>query len=149
LVLYLGSRYEFTTRLLFAVDVSGSMSSQDLARGFSVINRFFKYGVEIIDVIQFDTEIQGAPLTLKRARHTIEVTGRGGTSFARVIDFLDKHRDYDGAIIFTDGIAPVPPRPKNRHTRLLWLFDREETYKRQYAALRPLGRAAYLKEAST
>jgi predicted metal-dependent peptidase len=147
--LYLGSRYEFTTRLLFAVDVSGSMSSQDLARGFSVINRFFKYGVETIDVIQFDTEIQGAPLTLKRARGTVEVTGRGGTSFAPVIAFLDKHRDYDGAIIFTDGDAPVPPKPKNRRTRLLWLFNREETYKRQHTALRSLGRAAYLKEAST
>ena len=147
--LYLGSRYDFTTRLLFAVDVSGSMSSQDLARGFSVINRFFKYGVETIDVIQFDTEIQGAPLTLKRARHDVEVTGRGGTSFAPVIAFLDKHRDYDGAIIFTDGQAPVPPRPKNRHTRLLWLFNREETYARQHEALRSFGRAAYLKEAPT
>ena len=131
--LYLGSRYDFTTRLLFAVDVSGSMSGDDLARGYSVINRFFKYGVETIDVIQFDTEIQGAPLTLKRARSTVEVKGRGGTSFAPVIAFLDKHRDYDGAIIFTDGIAPVPPRPKNRRTRLLWLFTREETYRRQYA----------------
>jgi predicted metal-dependent peptidase len=147
--LYLGSRYEFTTRLLFAVDVSGSMSSDDLACGFSVINRFFKYGVETIDVIQFDTEIQGAPLTLKRARSTVEVKGRGGTSFAPVIAFLDQHRDYDGAIIFTDGIAPVPPRPTNRRTRLLWLFTREETYRRQYAALRPYGRAAYLKEAPT
>jgi predicted metal-dependent peptidase len=145
---YLGSRYDFTTRLLFAVDVSGSMSSQDLARGFSVINRFFKYGIESVDVVQFDTEIHGAPLTLKRARRTVGATGRGGTSFAPVIAFLDEHRGYDGAIIFTDGYAPVPPRPKNRHTRLLWLFNREETYQRQHQALQSLGRAAYLKEAS-
>jgi hypothetical protein len=145
--LYMGSRYDFTTRLLFAVDVSGSMSSQDLARGFSVINRFLDYGVETIDVIQFDTEIKGAPLTLKRARREIKVIGRGGTSFAPVIAFLDEHREYDGAIIFTDGQAPIPPRPKNRHTRLLWLFNREETYRRQHGALRPFGSAAYLKEA--
>ena len=84
--LYLGSRYDFTTHLLFAVDVSGSMSSEDLARGFSVINRFFEYGVETIDVIQFDTEIKGPPLTLKRARRDVKVIGRGGTSFAPVID---------------------------------------------------------------
>ena len=70
---YMGSRYDFTTRLLFAVDVSGSMSSQDLALGFSVINRFFKYGIEAIDVIQFDTEIKGDPVSLKRGRRAVEV----------------------------------------------------------------------------
>ncbi len=143
---YMGSRYDFTTRLLFAVDVSGSMSSPDLALGFSVINRFFKYGIEAVDVIQFDTEIQGEPMTLKRARHRIEVSGRGGTDFTAVIEFLNEHRNYDGAIIFTDGYAPVPPRPKNRRTRLLWLFNHEKTYQRQHEALRALGRAAYLKE---
>ncbi len=145
--LYMGSRYDFTTRLLFAVDVSGSMSSPDLALGFSVINRFFKYGIEAIDVIQFDTEVKGGPASLKRARRSVKVAGRGGTSFAPVIEFLDEHRDYDGAIIFTDGYAPVPPRPKNRRTRLLWLFNREETYRRQHKALAALGRTAYLKEA--
>jgi predicted metal-dependent peptidase len=144
---YLGSRYDFTTRLLFAVDVSGSMSSQDLALGFSVINRFFKYGIEGIDVIQFDTAVKGEPVSLKRARRTVEVAGRGGTSFAPVMRFLDEHREYDGAIIFTDGYAPVPPRPRNLRTRVLWLFNREETYRRQHQALRTIGRAAYLKEA--
>ncbi|MHB1423660.1 MAG: VWA-like domain-containing protein [Gemmataceae bacterium] len=146
---YLGSRYDFTTRLLFAVDVSGSMSSSDLALGFSVINRFFKYGIQAIDVVQFDTEIQGEPMTLKRARCHIEVSGRGGTDFTPVIEFLDEHRNYDGAIIFTDGYAPVPPRPKNRRTRLLWLFNHEKTYQRQHEELRALGRAAYLKETET
>jgi predicted metal-dependent peptidase len=144
---YMGSRYDFTTRLLFAVDVSGSMSGQDLALGFSVINRFFKYGIEEIDVIQFDTEIKGAPVSLKRGRRAVEVAGRGGTSFAPVMRFLEEHRDYDGVIIFTDGYAPVPPRPKNRRTRVLWLFKSEETYRRQHEALRAIGRSAFLKEA--
>jgi predicted metal-dependent peptidase len=144
---YLGSRYAFTTRLLFAVDVSGSMSSEDLALGFSVVNRFFKYGIEAIDVVQFDTEVKGEPVTLRRARRQVEASGRGGTSFEPVIAYLDEHPDYDGAIIFTDGYAPVPPLPKKRRTRLLWLFNREETYRRQHEALRKLGRTAWLKEA--
>jgi predicted metal-dependent peptidase len=55
-----------------------------------------------------------------------------------VIEFLDEHQGYDGAIIFTDGYAPVSPRPKNRRTRLLWLFNREETYRRQHKALAAL-----------
>jgi hypothetical protein len=145
--LYMGSRYDFTTRLLFAVDVSGSMTSRDLAHGFSVVNRFFKYGVESIDVVQFDTELKGPPVSLKRARRSVEVRGRGGTSFEPVMDYLDEHRDYDGAIVFTDGYARVPRRPKNRRTRVLWVFNREETFRRMHAALRPIGRATFLKEA--
>ena len=144
---YMGSRYDFTTRLLFAVDVSGSMTDEDLALGFSVINRFFKYGIAGIDVIQFDTEIKGAPVALKRARRSVEVAGRGGTSFAPVMEFLDEHREYDGAIIFTDGCAPKPPRPRTRRTGVLWLFKSEETYRQQYEALRPIGRAAFLRDA--
>jgi predicted metal-dependent peptidase len=146
---YMGSRHDFTTRLLFAVDVSGSMSNQDLALGFSVINRFFKYGVEAIDVIQFDTQLQGPALPLKRARRQITVTGRGGTAFTPVIDFLEEQRGYDGAIIFTDGIAPAPAAPKNRRTRLLWLFTSEETHRQQAGGLRPFGLSAFLKGTSS
>jgi predicted metal-dependent peptidase len=134
------------TRLLFAVDVSGSISSADLARGFSVVNRLFKYGIAGIDVIQFDTELKGEPVSLRRTRRQIEIAGRGGTSFAPVIEFINAHREYDGAIIFTDGQAPVPPAPRNRRTRLLWLFNREETFRREYPALRSFGPGAYLKD---
>ena len=142
----LGSRYDFTTRLLFAVDVSGSISSADLARGFSVVNRLFKYGIASIDVIQFDTELKGQPVSLWSARRHVEVAGRGGTCFAPVIEFIDTHREYDGAIIFTDGQAPTPPAPRNRRTRLLWLFNCEETFRRQHPALRRFGAGAFLKD---
>ncbi len=144
--LYMGSRYDFTTRLLVAVDVSGSMRSQDVARGFGVINQFFTYGVASIDVVQFDTEIKGPPMTLKRARHEIEVMGRGGTSFTPIMDFIDAHRDYDGVIVYTDGYAPVPRPPKNRRTRILWLFITEAAYRSMQPRLCAIGRAAFLKE---
>jgi predicted metal-dependent peptidase len=142
---HMGSRYDFTTRLLFAVDVSGSMGSDDLRLGFSVVSRFFRYGVESIDVIWFDEEIRGGPLTLRRARSSFDVVGRGGTNFQPVMDYIDAHRDYDGLILFTDGYAAVPNRPANRRTRVLWLFKDESTYDRMRESLRPIGRAAYLK----
>lgn len=142
---YMGSRRDFTTKLLFAVDVSGSIPSADLERGFSLINQFFRYGIEQIDVIQFDTEIKGPPLTLKRARRAIAVLGRGGTNFAPVLAYLDEHRDYDGLIIFTDGYAPVPPPPQNRTTRILWLFNHEANYQAMARGLRTGGLTAFLK----
>jgi predicted metal-dependent peptidase len=144
--LYMGSRYDFTTRLLFAVDVSGSMQTDDLRRGFSAVNQFFKYGVPSIDVVQFDTELKGPPVSWKRARREILAVGRGGTSFAPVIEFLDEHRQYDGAILFTDGYAPQPRPPKNRRTRLLWLFNTEASHRRMAPQLRKMGRTAFLNE---
>lgn len=144
--LFMGSRYDFTTHLLFAVDVSGSMGSDDLALGFSAINRFFKYGVPNIDVVQFDTEIKGDAVSMKKAQRRIVIEGRGGTSFHPVIEYIDEHKGYDGCIIYTDGYAPVPPKPKNRSTRIMWLFTREETYSAAHEELRDVGRSAFLKE---
>lgn len=103
--LQLGSRYELATRLLVAVDISGSMSGQDVARGFSLVNQFFRHSTAGVDVISFDSVIQGQPVTLSK----FEIRGRGGTNFAPVIQFIDEHPTYDGLLIFTDCQAPVPP----------------------------------------
>ena len=40
----MGSRYDFTTRMIIGVDCSGSISNDDLKNFYSTINRFFKYG---------------------------------------------------------------------------------------------------------
>lgn len=133
---YMGSRRDFTTKILFAVDVSGSVGSADVHNAFSIVNRLFKYGIESIDVVWFDTQIRNQkPLTLKRARQTVSIEGRGGTCFQPLMDHLDIHRDYDGLIVFTDGIAPVPDPPKrNRRTRIVWLFNHEKNWKDLHAA---------------
>ena len=54
----MGSQFEPKTQLLVAVDVSGSIETEDLQNFFSIINRFFSYGVEAINVIAFDKENQ-------------------------------------------------------------------------------------------
>ncbi|HLP46103.1 MAG TPA: VWA-like domain-containing protein [Candidatus Kapabacteria bacterium] len=142
---YMGSKRDFTTKILFAVDVSGSISSKDLAKGFSIVNRFFKYGIEQLDVISFDTEIKGEKLSLKKARREIKVLGRGGTHFQPLMDYIDRYREYDGLIIFTDGYAPVPGIPKNRKTRIVWLFNNESNYEQMKNRLIKLGKVAFVK----
>ncbi|MDJ1175773.1 DUF2201 family putative metallopeptidase [Roseofilum capinflatum] len=142
---YMGSRREFSTRLLFAIDVSGSMGTKELQQGFSVVNRFFNYGVPAIDVIQFDTEITSDVMTFRCAKREVQLTGRGGTNFGPVLAYLEEHRDYDGLIIYTDGYAPCPEPPQNRRTRILWLFVSEEHYRSCYPQLQHLGQGAYIK----
>jgi len=142
---YLGSRRPLCARLLVAVDVSGSIADEQLAEAFSVVNRLFRHGVEDVDVIQFDVRVTGPALTLRsQGRRRFSVTGRGGTSFAPVIAYLDEHPGYDGMIVITDGMAPRPPSPANRHVRVVWLFNSEQAWRAMAPNVAHIGRSAYI-----
>jgi predicted metal-dependent peptidase len=143
----MGSRYEFITRLLIAIDTSGSVGSEELARYFRVITTFFKYGVQEIDVLMFDHALQGKPLKLDEAKKNktqFEVKGRGGTCFQVPIDYVKEHPGYDGLIIITDGYAPTPDVPPHLKAKLLWVIDNEESYKLHYESLRKTGRVCLM-----
>lgn len=143
----MGSRYEFTTRLLVAIDTSGSVGPEELGRYYRIITTFFKYGIQEIDVLMFDADVQGDPVTLKEAqkgKQTFEVKGRGGTSFQAPVNYVANHPDYDGLIIMTDGYAPVPSIPAHLKTKLLWVIDNEPSYKQHYNALRKTGRVCLI-----
>jgi len=118
----MGSRYELSTNLLIAVDVSGSVTDRSLSFFFSVINRLFKYSIEKMDVLQFDAKIQGEPKPLKKACKTVKVMGRGGTSFQPAADYYCAHPEYDGLIYFTDGYAPPPKFNTKRPIDVLWVL---------------------------
>ena len=143
----MGSRYEFTTRLLVAIDTSGSVGSEELGRYYRIITTFFKYGIQEIDVLMFAFDVQGEPVTLKEAqknKQTFEVKGRGGTNFQAPINYVAEHPGYDGLIIMTDGYAPVPSVPAFLKTKLLWVIDNELSYKQHYDALRKTGRVCLI-----
>lgn len=143
----MGSRYEFITRLLIAIDTSGSVGSEELARYFRVITTFFKYGVQEIDVLMFDQALQGMPLKLDEAKKNktqFEVKGRGGTCFQVPIDYVKEHPGYDGLIIITDGYAPTPDVPPHLKAKLLWVIDNEDSYKLHYESLRKTGRVCLM-----
>ena len=143
----MGSRYEFTTRLLVAIDTSGSVGSEELGRYYRIITTFFKYGIQEIDVLMFDFDVQGDPVTMKEAqksKQTFEVKGRGGTNFQAPIDFVKEHPGYDGLIIITDGYASAPEVPPFLRTKLLWVIDNEPSYKQHYASLRKTGRVCLM-----
>lgn len=143
---YMGCRRDFNTCLLVAVDVSGSINHHDIQCAFSVINQLFKYGIEVIDVIQFDTQIKGEAIQLTKARSKIDIKGRGGTDFQAPLDYIDEHRHYDGLIIFTDGYAPSPSLPKNCKTTLFWLFNHQQNYQATKDNLQHLGKAGFVLE---
>ena len=124
---YMGSQFEPKTHLLVAVDISGSIGSDDLQNFFSIINRFFSYGVEAIQVIAFDAEIK-QEFELKKAAKSIEVVGRGGTDFQCAVDYYEAHSEYQGLIIFTDGYAEIPRIRVCK--QILWILTGKEEYDR-------------------
>ena len=143
----MGSHYDFTTRLLIAIDTSGSVGSEELGRYFRIITTFFKYGIQEIDVLMFDWDVQGEPITFteaKKNKQEFKVAGRGGTDFQAPIDYVKEHPNYDGLIIITDGCAPTPEVPPFLRAKLLWVIDNEPSYKQNYESLRKTGRVCLM-----
>ena len=132
---FMGSKFEPKTHLLVAVDVSGSIGSEDLEKFFSIINRFFSFGVEAIKVLAFDCDIK-QEIELKKAVKNIKIEGRGGTDFQCVIDYYESHEDYQGLIIFTDGYAEVPKISRNK--QILWILTGKNEYDNAYRWIKNL-----------
>ena len=126
---YMGSKRDFCTKLLVAIDVSGSVDNKQVSQALSIINRFFKYGVENVDVIMFDCGLVGEPMSMKKASKTLKIGGRGGTEFQAPIDYFAKGQ-YDGLVMITDGYAPVPTLPENTTGRILWMIYNDELFRK-------------------
>lgn len=139
----LGSTRRFTSRLLIALDVSGSVSSEGLSYFLGVANSAFRYGIPEIDVIQFEAEV-----TVKdKLRHAVKETfafGRGGTNLQAPIDYAADGR-YDGLIIITDGEAPPPVIPEGFRTRILWVCESREAYERNSGWMSRSGRVCTMR----
>lgn len=140
----MGSIYELASKLLVAVDVSGSVTSKTLQAFYSVIARFFKYGIETIDTIQFDTTLKELE-TFKKASKEIKITGRGGTSFQPIFDYIREHRQYDGLIILTDGYAPAPRVDFPMRTKVLWICQGENEYNEHKDWMKKSGKVCWIK----
>lgn len=140
---YMGSVHQLTSRLLIAVDTSDSVSNDMLSDFFGIVNRFFKYGIETIDVVMFDTEINGETISLKKAmKDGLKIIGRGGTDFQCVIDYAAQSKTrYQGLIILTDGDAPTPTLPPFFRVPILWALikNRHSNHK-----LKETGRLCYI-----
>jgi len=96
-----GNRREYTTKVLFALDESGSMSDSVVSAGFGIIENVFKH--VSIDYITFDTEVKQYVKKVKKKKKSYNVYGRGGTDPQCVFDYADQQKEkYDGIIIFSD-----------------------------------------------
>lgn len=138
----MGSVRKFNTRLLIAVDVSGSISDASLSNFFGVVNSAFRYGFESVDVLQFDDGIQGV-MSLNNAMKKVAVQGRGGTSFQEPVDYAHEH-GYEGLVILTDGCAQKPEVPLGMRTKILWACVDRDAYEEHREWMAGIGRVCVI-----
>lgn len=110
-----GVKRDHTSKLLVALDCSGSVSDRELQAFVGEINGMIDH-VEC-HVTMFDTRMLCEPFPIQKKVNNLEIMGRGGTDFEPVIRYVEAH-NYDGLIMFTDGFCSFPQPPKN--VRVLW-----------------------------
>jgi predicted metal-dependent peptidase len=112
-----GAKRDFTSKLLIALDCSGSVSENELSAFIGEINGMISVGIEC-HVTMFDTKILCEPFQISKKVSGLDIKGRGGTDFDPIMRYVENHK-YDGLIIMTDLGCPIPVPPKN-NCRVLW-----------------------------
>lgn len=118
-----GSVDDKLLKLVVAIDTSASMSSKQLNEIFNEIFSIVAKRRHEVTVIECDTRVH----RVYRVRSGDDVgqkaSGRGGTSFTPVINYINEHRYFRDALLiyFTDGYGESSiPRP--RTYRNLWVI---------------------------
>jgi len=104
--------------ILAAIDVSGSVSTNELKEFQNEMFHLSRSGSEVI-LLQYDTTITSIKkLDINKPIH---IHGRGGTNFQPVIDYYRENLDkYSCLINFTDGGASIPENAKGN---ILWVIS--------------------------
>lgn len=116
-----GKMTDKITKLVLAIDTSGSMSHNELSIVLNEIENIFKSRRVEITIIECDAAIQKVYKVKKIKDISYKVSGRGGTSYTTVIKYINKNRSYRDAILvyFTDGYGEFFI-PKPLCYRMLW-----------------------------
>lgn len=117
-----GKMTDTTLKIVIAIDTSGSMSSRELEYCFNEIFNILKVKKFDITVIECDSQIGKIYKPKKMKDIQLNVSGRGGTSFIPVIEYINNNKFKDAIMIyFTDGYGDYEiPRP--RTFKNLWVI---------------------------
>lgn len=114
-------------KLVVAIDTSGSMSARDIEYCINEIFNIVKDYEYKITIIECDAAI-GKVYEAKRPSDVqTKVSGRGGTSFIPVIDYINESGKFRDALMiyFTDGYGDYEI-PKPRTLRNMWVVIGDE-----------------------
>lgn len=111
-------KYRKKSKILVAIDTSGSVNDKELCDFFSEINHIYRAGADI-DVCECDTQINR--VYKYTGKWNGSISGRGGTDFNEPVKYFNERRDYTIMIYFTDGEAPLPS-VRIRNNQIIWII---------------------------
>lgn len=118
-----GAQDEKKLKIVVAIDTSASITAQDVAKILREVVGILAKRKHVLTVIECDSEV-GRVYPVKSEKDIKKnITGRGGTAFTPVIEYLNSDRYYRDALLiyFTDGYGEREiPRPKTY--RNLWVI---------------------------
>lgn len=117
-----GKLSDRTVKLVVAIDTSGSMSDECIKNVMIEIFEIVKNRKHEITIIECDAEINKVYKVKTIKDIDNKVSGRGGTSFVPVIEYINKNSYFRDSVLiyFTDGFGDCQiPRPKTY--RNLWV----------------------------
>lgn len=114
-------------KILIAIDTSGSISDYNLQKFFQQILHISKFDIEI-DICEWDYGIQSIYKFDKKKiiKNKKEVKGGGGTNPYEVLENLNRSKEYNAAIIFTDGFV-AGSWDKKTCKPILWVITENGT----------------------
>ena len=118
-------KYRKKSKILVAIDTSGSVNDKELCDFFSEINHICKSNVDV-DICECDTRI--ARIYKYTGKWDGTISGRGGTYFDPPIQYFNEHRDYTTLVYFTDGFAPLPSI-RVRNNQIIWVITSNGDHK--------------------
>ena len=117
-----GHLSSYTSKIVFAIDTSASMSSETLSKVQKELGKIHKLRQVDIEVIECDAIVQHHYKFNSSKKINLSFYGRGGTSFAPVFDYVvEKNINPDALVYFTD-LYGIFPKVKPRYP-VLWVSE--------------------------
>lgn len=117
-----GSMDDKVLKIVVAIDTSGSVDDHMIGQIFNEIFAILAKRKHDITVIECDAQVRRVYKAKTPADIKQKVTGRGGTWFSPVIEYINKDKYYRDALLiyFTDGYGEREI-PKPRTYRNIWV----------------------------
>lgn len=123
-----GEQDEKTLKIVVAIDTSASVTAQDVAKILREVVGILAKRKHVLTVIECDSEVQRVYRVKGESDIKKNVSGRGGTAFTPVIEYVNNGRYFRDALLiyFTDGYGEREiPRPNTYRNLWVVLGDEE------------------------
>lgn len=114
-------------KIVVAIDTSDSLSNEQIAKIFNEIFAIIATRKKEITVIECDAKIQRVYKIKKSSDVLLKVSGRGGTSFSPVVEYINNDKYFRDALLiyFTDGYGEYEI-PKPLTYRNIWVLTNSD-----------------------